>query len=117
MLTKTDGKFKFTVPATSPVESERGKKYDKTFDYKVCETEAEAQTVAAEKKWSFVSLVNDNLYANAKANAYQTALSPHKVSQVSEESTIESLVRGYIRMGIPESQAREMVTATLASLK
>lgn len=109
------GKFTFTVPATSPVEADRGKKLEKTFDYRKCDNESEAQTVASEKKWTFLEMVNESLKAGSKANAYQAALAPHKPNTISEEDAIEKLVNGFVRMGVPEATAREMVAATIAS--
>ena len=110
MQTKT-GKFTFAIPEGHP---QAGEKIEKTFDYKVCDNESEADTVIAEKKWSRVALVNDNLKANARSNAYQAALLPYRPSEVSPEEIQERMVRDYIRLGIPEDTARKQVTALLA---
>lgn len=111
MQTKV-GKFTFAVPEG---HAQAGEKIEKTFDYKVCDNEAEANAVLAERKWSIVGLVNDNLKANARSNAYQAALLPYRPSEVSEEDIVERMVRDYIRLGLPEEIARKQVTALLAS--
>lgn len=108
-------KFTFTVPSDSPVESERGTKQERTYTYQVCDNETEAQEVIASKKWSIVNLVNDRLKSSARANAYQTALAPHKPSTVSEDDIVERMVRDFVRLGVPESSAREMVAAATAA--
>jgi len=111
MQTKT-GKFTFAIPESHP---SAGEKVEKTFDYKVCDNENEANEVIREKKWSIVALVNDNLKANARSNAYQAALLPYRPSEVSAEDIKERMVRDYIRLGIPEDTARKQVEALLAS--
>jgi hypothetical protein len=108
-------KFTFTVPADSPVEAERGKKVEKEFDYQVCETEAEASKVIADKQWSVLQMVNEALKGSARSNAYQAALAPHKKSDVDPEDIKERMIRDYIRLGIPESTARAQVESLLAA--
>lgn len=109
------GKFTFSVPETHP---EAGKKIEKTFEYKVCDTEDEALAeIKAKKDWSIVGMVNDVLKANARSNAYQSALLPFKPSEVSPEEIQERMVRDYIRLGIPEEVARKQVAALLAATK
>lgn len=109
------GKFTFSVPETHP---EAGKKIEKTFEYKVCDTEDEALAeIKAKKDWSIVGMVNDVLKANARSNAYQSALLPFKPSEVSPEEIQERMVRDYIRLGIPEEVARKQVAALLAASK
>jgi hypothetical protein len=111
MQTKV-GKFTFSIPEGHP---EAGQKVEKTFDYQVCDNEQEAQKVLDEKKWSIVSLVNDNLKTNARSNAYQTALLPYRPSEVPAEDIKERMIRDYIRLGIPEDTARKQVDALLAA--
>lgn len=111
MQTKT-GKFTFAIPESHP---SAGEKVEKTFDYKVCDNENEANEVIREKKWSIVALVNDNLKANARSNAYQAALLPYRPSEVSAEDIKERMVRDYIRLGIPEDTARKQVEALLSA--
>lgn len=106
------GKFSFAIPDGHP---QAGEKVEKTFDYKVCNTEDEANAVIADKKWSVVALVNDNLKANARSNAYQAALLPYRPSEVTPEEIKERMVRDYIRLGIPEDTARKQVEALLAA--
>ena len=106
------GKFSFAIPDG---HAQAGEKIEKSFDYQVCNTEAEALAVIAEKKWSVVSLVNDNLKANARSNAYQAALLPYRPSEVSAEDIKERMIRDYIRLGIPEDTARKQVDALLAA--
>jgi len=111
MQTKT-GKFTFAIPESHP---QAGEKVEKTFEYKVCDNESEATKVIEDKKWSIVALVNDNLKANARSNAYQAALLPYRPSEVSAEDIKERMVRDYIRLGIPEDTARKQVEALLAA--
>ncbi len=110
------GKFTFKVPEDSPVESERGKKVEKAFEYRETESEAEAQAVMTEKKWSLKDMVDEALKANARSNAYQSALLPHKPSEVPQEDIKERMIRDYIRLGIPENIARAQVESTLAAM-
>lgn len=114
MQTKV-AKFSFTVPQDSPVESERGQKVEKSFEYKVCENDTEAQQVITEKKWSVLGMVNDALKANARASSYQNALAPHKASEVSAEDIKDRMIRDYIRLGVPEDVARKQVDSLLAA--
>lgn len=108
--------FDYKVPATSPVESARGTTVKGTeYEFRVCETDADVQAVLAEKEWTVTELVNDKLKAMARANAYQTALAPHKPSQVSEDDIVERMVRDFVRVGVAEKLAREMVAQAIAS--
>lgn len=111
MQNKT-GKFTFAIPDGHP---QAGEKVEKSFDYKVCDNDAEASAVIAEKKWSIVGMVNDVLKANARSNAYQAALLPYRPSEVSPEEIKERMVRDYIRLGIAEDVARKQVEALLAA--
>lgn len=104
--------FKFAIPEGHPQE---GQKVEKSFTYKVCDNETEAQAVVTEKQWSLVGMVNDVLKANARSNAYQAALLPYKPSEVSPEDIKERMIRDYIRLGIPEDTARKQVEALLAA--
>jgi hypothetical protein len=106
------GKFTFAIPDGHP---QAGEKVEKTFEHKVCDNETEALSVIAEKKWSIVALVNDNLKANSRSNAYQAALLPYRPSEVSPDEIKERMVRDYIRLGIPEDTARKQVEALLAA--
>lgn len=106
------GKFTFTVPDGHP---EAGAKVEKTFEYGECKNEAEALQVITEKKWNIVTMVNDNLKANARSSAYQAALLPYKPSEVSPEDIKERMVRDYIRLGVSEEVARQQVDALLAA--
>lgn len=107
-------KFTFTVPDGHP---EQGQKIEKAFEYKVCDTEAEATAVLAEKKLSIVEMVNDKLKANARSNAYQAALLPYRPSEVSPEDIKERMIRDYIRLGVSEEMARAQVEAMLSANK
>lgn len=109
MQTKT-GKFTFAIPDGHP---QAGEKVEKTFDYRQCDNDTEAQTILDEKKWSLSGLVNENLKANARSNAYQAALLPYRPSEVSQEDIKERMVRDYIRLGVPEAAARAQVEALL----
>lgn len=111
MQTKV-AKFTFSVPDGHP---EAGTKIEKSFDYQLCETAEEAEKVIADKKWSVVAMVNDNLKANARSNAYQAALLPYKPSEVPQEDIVERMVRDYIRLGVSEDVARRTVTSLLAA--
>jgi hypothetical protein len=111
-MEKKIGKFTFAIPEG---HAQEGQKVEKTFEYNVCGTVDEANTVIADKKWSVVSLVNDNLKANARSNAYQAALLPYRPSEVSPEEIQERMVRDYIRLGIAEDVARKQVAALLAA--
>lgn len=106
------GKFSFAIPEGHP---QAGDKIEKTFDYQEVTTETEALTVIADKKWSIVGMVNDNLKANARSNAYQAALLPYRPSEVSAEDIKERMIRDYIRLGITEDTARKQVEALLAA--
>ena len=106
------GKFTFAIPDGHP---QAGEKIEKTFEYKVCNSEAEATTVIEEKKWSVLAMVNDNLKANARSNAYQAALLPYRPSEVTPDEIKERMIRDYIRLGIPEDVARKQVDALMAA--
>lgn len=106
------GKFTFAIPEG---HAQAGEKVEKTFDYQQVTSETEAQAVITEKKWSIVGMVNDNLKANARSNAYQAALLPYRPSEVSPEDIKERMIRDYIRLGIPEDTARKQVEALLAA--
>lgn len=106
------GKFTFAIPDG---HAQAGEKIEKTFDYKVCNTESEANEVITEKKWSVMALVNDNLKANARSNAYQAALLPYRPSEVTPDEIKERMIRDYIRLGIAEDTARKQVEALLAA--
>lgn len=111
MQTKV-GKFTFAIPDGHP---QAGEKVEKSFEYKVCDTETEAQEVVTKKEWSLTGMVNDILKANARSNSYQAALLPYRPSEVSPEDIKERMIRDYIRLGIPEDTARKQVEALLAA--
>lgn len=106
------GKFTFSIPDGHP---QAGEKLEKPFEYQVCETEAEAQSVIADKKWNVTAMVNDQLKSNARSNAYQAALLPYRPSEVSAEDIKERMVRDFIRLGVPEAAARAQVDALTAN--
>lgn len=106
-------KFTFAIPDGHP---QAGEKVEKSFDYKVCDNDTEANAVIAEKKWSIVGMVNDAIKQNARSNAYQAALLPYRPSEVSPEDIKERMIRDYIRLGIPEDTARKQVEALLAAM-
>lgn len=110
--------FDYKVPADSPVESERGQdKKDNPFSFRQVKTIDEANEVIKVKDWDLVEMVNKILKANARSNAYQAALAPHKVDNVDPEKVFESTVRNMVRQGIPESMARELLKNTLTAVK
>ena len=105
-------KFTFAVPEGHP---QQGEKIEKAFDYQQVDSEAEALSKIAEKKWNIVDMVNDVLKANARSNAYQAALLPYRPSDVTPDAIKERMIRDYIRLGIPEDTARKQVEALLAA--
>jgi hypothetical protein len=111
MQTKV-GKFTFAIPDG---HAQAGEKVEKTFEYKVVDNDTEALSVIKEKNWSVVQMVNDNLKANARSNAYQAALLPYRPSEVSPEEIKERMVRDFIRLGIAEDVARAQVDSLLAA--
>ena len=111
MQTKV-AKFTFSIPEPHP---EAGKKIEKSFEYSVCDNETEAKDIITGKKWSLLGMVNDILKANARSNAYQTALLPYKPSEVSPDDIKDRMIRDYIRLGVSEDAARKQVEALLAA--
>jgi|SRR5262245_36240857 len=105
--------FTFKVPEGHP---EQGKKIEKAFDYKECQTLAEAQQVMTEKEWSLLDMVNDALKQNARSNAYQNALAPYRPSDVTPDDIKARMIRDYIRLGIPEETAKAQVESLLANI-
>ena len=105
-------KFTFSVPEG---HAQAGEKLEKSFEYTVCDNDAEAMTVIADKKWSIVGMTNDILKANARSNAYQAALLPYRPSEVSQDDIKERMIRDYIRLGVSEDTARKQVEALLAA--
>jgi hypothetical protein len=106
------GKFTFKVPEG---HAEAGKQIEKSFDYQVCNSREEADKVIADKKWDVTAMVNENLKANARSNAYQAALLPYRPSEVTPEEIQERMVRDYIRLGVAEDVARKQVAALLGA--
>ena len=111
-LKKGLGKFTFAIPEG---HAQAGDKVEKSFEYRICDTEEQALAVIGEKKWNIVAMVNDVLKANARSNAYQAALLPYRPSEVSPEEIKERMVRDFIRLGLPEGMARTQVDALLAA--
>lgn len=113
------GKFTFTVPdkpdADGKIHPDAGKKIEKAFEYQECDTDEQAAEVMAEKKWNLKDMVNEALKANARSNAYQTAILPYKPSEVPQEDIVERMVRDAIRMGATEEFARATVASLLAN--
>jgi len=107
-------KFTFTIPDG---HAQSGEKVEKGFEYQVCETQAEAEKILADKNLSIVEMVNDKLKANARSNAYQAALLPYRPSETTPEEIQERMVRDFIRLGISEDVARAQVTSLLAAQK
>lgn len=106
------GKFSFSVPDGHP---EAGKKVEKAFEYSQVENDVEANAVLTDKKISLVEIVNDKLKANARSNAYQTALLPYRPSEVSPDEIRERTIRDLIRLGMTEDAARNMVQSATAA--
>lgn len=105
-------KFSFKVPEGHP---EAGQKIEKAFEFQTCENETEATKVMSDKKWKLIDMVNETIKANARSNAYQSALLPYRPSEVSQEDIKERMVRDYIRLGVKEEMARAQVDALLAA--
>jgi hypothetical protein len=110
MKTET-AKFKFKVPSGHP---DAGATIEREFSFPVCEKEDEAAIVAAEKKVTFLSLVNDLLKMQARSNTYQTATLPYRGKELSEDDAKEGMVRNMIRRGYSEAEARERVELAFA---
>ena len=108
------GKFTFAVPDG---HAQAGEKIEKSFDYQQVDNDTEASQVIADKKWSLVGLVNDNLKANARSNSYQAALLPYRPSEVSPDDIRERMIRDFIRLGVSEEIARAQVDALLNAAK
>ena len=108
------GKFTYKVPEDS-THSQAGQKIEKEFDYQECETVAEAEKVAEDKKWNLLDFVNDALKQNARANAYQNALAVYRPSEVSPDEIKARMVRDFIRLGLPEDVAKAQVDSILAA--
>lgn len=107
-------KFTFKVPEG---HAQAGQTIEKSFEYKVCDTDDQALSVLNEKNWKLRDMVNDNLKANARSNGYQAALLPYRPSEVSQEDIKERMVRDFIRLGVPEAAARAQVDSLLATTK
>lgn len=106
------GKFTFTVPEG---HAEAGKTIEKPFEYTVCENDAEASQVLADKKLSLKDLVNDNLKKNARSNAYQAATLVYRPSEVPVEDIYERMRRDAIRTGMSEEQANAFIESLKAA--
>jgi hypothetical protein len=111
MKTET-GEFSFKVPETHVLA---GKKIEEVFDYQVCENQADVDSILESKEWSVIQLVNDQLKANARSNAYQNASAVYRPTTVSPADIKERMIRDYIRLGIPEDVARKQVDALLGA--
>lgn len=120
--------FTFTVPKESPTES--GVKKDGEFTYHPVTTDQEAAGVIKEQStaktangspakgaegWGLKALVNSKLFDNARAAAYQKALTPFRPITKTPEQMQEDSVIALMRIGIPEDKARETVLGLTAA--
>src|SRR5437867_208328 len=112
MSTKQTGKFSFKIPDSHP---EAGTKVEKTFTYDSVTSDQEAVELISRKKWSLASLVNDVLKANARANAYQTALGVYTVSELTPDEMRNKMIKDFIRAGFSEDKATNIVDEALTS--
>lgn len=110
-LKQEEGTTSVTVPSTHP---DAGKKITVPFTYPVVETDEQAHDVLAEKEWSLIELVNDQLKANAKSSAYQSALNVYKPSEVDPAKVRQGMINGFIRSGLSVEMATQVVDAALA---
>lgn len=114
-------KFTFKVPddaiikGTGESHPDAGKKIEQSFDYVECENDTDVKKVMEDKKWSLIEMVNDNLKANARSSAYQNALAVYKPSEVSAEDIKARMVRDFIRLGMTEEAAKNLVESSTAS--
>lgn len=114
-------KFSFKVPDDAIVKGsadthpDAGKKIEQSFDYQEMENETEAEELATKKGWTLLSFVNEALKANARSSAYQNALAVYKPSEVSAEDIKARMVRDFIRLGMTEEQAKNLVESSVAS--
>lgn len=114
-------KFTFKVPDDAIVKGtgenhpDAGKKIEQSFDYIECETDEDVKKIMEEKKWSLIEMVNDNIKANARSSAYQNALAVYKPSDVSAEDIKARMVRDFIRLGMTEEAAKNLVESSTAS--
>ena len=118
-VVEKSAEFSFKVPKGHPDE---GTKITKSFGYREIvkdhpKAEETARAIMSEKKWTLAELVNENLKAAARSNAYQTATLPYKATEIPEEDIVERMVRDYIRLGFTEEIARQTVTNMLAARK
>jgi Glu-tRNA(Gln) amidotransferase subunit E-like FAD-binding protein len=108
----------FTVPKETVKEGATpGAKYDKSFTYRVCDSDELAHKIMEEKDWSVQDLVNRKLKADARSNAYQSESIAHQPvkSTVPLSEIKERLVRDFMRSGLSESVARAQVESVLAA--
>ncbi len=106
------GSYKYKVPADS-THVDAGKQFTKEFDYQECETQEEADKVAADKGWSLLEFVNEKLMNGARASSYQNTLAVYRPSEVPPEEIKARMVRDFIRLGLPEDVAKTQVEAIL----
>lgn len=120
MLDKT-AKFTFKVPEDAVIKGsgephpDASKKIEQSFDYVECENDEDVQKVMTDKKWSLIEMVNDALKANARSSAYQNALAVYKPSEVSAEDIKARMVRDFIRLGMTEEAAKNLVESSTAA--
>lgn len=113
-------KFSFKVPDDAVVKGstgshpDAGKKIEQSFDYQECENETDAQEVCETKGWTLLSFTNEALKANARSSAYQNALAVYKPSEVSAEDIKARMVRDFIRLGMTEEAAKNLVESSTA---
>ena len=109
--------FTFKIPENHPAsKDEQGNRVtvEKEFTFQVCQNESEALAVMAYKQWDLVEMINDQLKANARSSAYQTALAAYQVSEVPAEKIRERMIKDFIRSGLSEAQATAVVDSALA---
>jgi hypothetical protein len=105
---KTDkGTFKFTVPADSPREDQRGEKLEVPFTFPVCETDEDVAAIVSERKTSVLEIVNGVLKDRAKSSAYQSLLASHKPADLSPEDALQGIIRTLVRSGLSVEKATE----------
>lgn len=113
-------KFSFKVPDDAIVKGstdshpDAGKKIEQSFDYQEVETDDEAKELCEKKGWTLLGFINEALKANARSSAYQNALAVYKPSEVSAEDIKARMVRDFIRLGMTEEAAKNLVESSTA---
>jgi len=96
----------FTVPDSSPVESQRGKELSFSFTFRKYPSLDVARKNAVTDA-DLLKAINVSQKVKSRSNAYQTALAPHRPSEVAPDDIFERMVRDAVRLGIPEDLARK----------